>query len=271
MPATVLDRPINAPNDLAKWEFSSNVRGLLLAFDHSRNAAESFAKVISDFMMASNKGTTIERGRQPPGQEHSLQSRGRDLEAEMNSFDGRREPWWNACTPRWLVDPRTPGTFVMRRIGPLLAALLIALAPMLATAAELVVRGSDGDTITVMVDRVPHRARLNAIDALKLGQPFSAQSKRAQSDLVFGQTVSVGLLGNLESGRVLARADHSAASGTVGQRDAAVALAEHVVERSPQFELPVVSGHEVGPDVRLRRGARLQEARGVTDLRIFQV
>ena len=54
-----------------------------------------------------------------------------------------------------------------------------------------VVAVADGDTFTVLDGATQVRIRLEGIDAPEKGQPFSAKSKQAVSDLVFGQVVRV--------------------------------------------------------------------------------
>ena len=53
-----------------------------------------------------------------------------------------------------------------------------------------VVRVTDGDTITLLVDgRRQYKIRLGEIDAPEGGQPFGRAAKRMLSDLVFGRTI----------------------------------------------------------------------------------
>jgi endonuclease YncB( thermonuclease family) len=54
-----------------------------------------------------------------------------------------------------------------------------------------VVGVSDGDTITVLVDKKPIKIRLEGIDAPEAKQSFGNRSKQALSDLVFGKEVRV--------------------------------------------------------------------------------
>ena len=55
-----------------------------------------------------------------------------------------------------------------------------------------VVSVADGDTITVLDDaKTQYKVRLDAIDAPELGQPFGQASKKALSEMVFGQDVVV--------------------------------------------------------------------------------
>ncbi|MCE9533787.1 MAG: thermonuclease family protein [Planctomycetes bacterium] len=50
---------------------------------------------------------------------------------------------------------------------------------------------SDGDTITVLVDKTTHKIRLNGIDAPESGQVFGTKSKQALGDKVFGKEVKI--------------------------------------------------------------------------------
>ncbi|TLD71548.1 hypothetical protein FEM03_08105 [Phragmitibacter flavus] len=71
-----------------------------------------------------------------------------------------------------------------------------------ANAAEYSVTGKvvgvhDGDTITIVdEDKVQLKIRLASIDAPESAQPFSAASKKALSDMVFGKRVRVDVQGN---------------------------------------------------------------------------
>lgn len=53
-----------------------------------------------------------------------------------------------------------------------------------------VVGVSDGDTITVLVERRPMKVRLAEIDTPEKGQPYGARAKQALSELVFGKLVT---------------------------------------------------------------------------------
>jgi micrococcal nuclease len=52
-----------------------------------------------------------------------------------------------------------------------------------------VVRIADGDTLTVLVDRMQVKVRLSEIDAPERGHDFSQRSRQALADLVFGKEV----------------------------------------------------------------------------------
>lgn len=66
-----------------------------------------------------------------------------------------------------------------------------------------VVGVSDGDTITVLVDKKPIKIRLEGIDAPESKQSFGNRSKQALSDLVFGKVVIVKKTGEDRYGRSL--------------------------------------------------------------------
>jgi micrococcal nuclease len=76
------------------------------------------------------------------------------------------------------------------------------------TAADTDLRGkvvgvSDGDTITVLVDKKPIKIRLEGIDAPETGQSFGNRSKQALSDMVFGKEVLIIKTGQDRYGRSL--------------------------------------------------------------------
>lgn len=54
-----------------------------------------------------------------------------------------------------------------------------------------VVGVADGDTITVLMNETEYKVRLHGIDAPERFQPYSDESKRLLSDLVFGKMVTV--------------------------------------------------------------------------------
>jgi endonuclease YncB( thermonuclease family) len=78
----------------------------------------------------------------------------------------------------------------------LLGALLIGDDPLVGG----VVRVTDGDTITVLLDQQQIKIRLSAIDAPERGQDFGQKSKEALADLVFGKEVRVETHGSRLSG-----------------------------------------------------------------------
>ena len=66
-----------------------------------------------------------------------------------------------------------------------------------------VVKVTDGDTITVLVDQQQIKIRLNAIDAPEQGQDFGQKSKEALADLVFGKEVRIETHGKDRYGRTI--------------------------------------------------------------------
>ncbi len=68
-----------------------------------------------------------------------------------------------------------------------LATFLVGAEPL----AGKVVKVTDGDTITVLVDCQEIKIRLNAINAPERGQDFGQKSKDALADLVFGKEVRI--------------------------------------------------------------------------------
>jgi endonuclease YncB( thermonuclease family) len=66
-----------------------------------------------------------------------------------------------------------------------------------------VVSISDGDTVTVLLDRTQHKIRLEHIDAPESGQAFGTKAKKALGDLVFGKEVKVKWTGRDKTKRIL--------------------------------------------------------------------
>ena len=66
-----------------------------------------------------------------------------------------------------------------------------------------VVKVTDGDTITVLVENQQIKIRLNQIDAPEHGQDFGQKSKDALADLVFEKEVRVVTHGKDRYGRVV--------------------------------------------------------------------
>jgi micrococcal nuclease len=81
----------------------------------------------------------------------------------------------------------------------LLATFLIAADPLTGK----VVKVTDGNTLTVLVDRQEIKIRLNAIDAPERGQDFGQKSKEALADLVFGKEVRIETHGKDRYGRTI--------------------------------------------------------------------
>jgi endonuclease YncB( thermonuclease family) len=66
-----------------------------------------------------------------------------------------------------------------------------------------VVKVTDGDTITVLVEKQQIKIRLSAIDAPERGQDFGQKSKEALADLVFGKEVRIETHGKDRYGRTI--------------------------------------------------------------------
>lgn len=64
---------------------------------------------------------------------------------------------------------------------------------------------SDGDTLTVLVDRMQVKIPLEGIDAPEKSQAFGSKAKQALTDLVAGKSVEVHKTGEDRYGRTLAR------------------------------------------------------------------
>ena len=73
----------------------------------------------------------------------------------------------------------------------LAACLLVAQLSFAAELTGLAVGVSDGDTITVLVDKTPYKIRLAGIDAPESRQEFGQASKQHLSALVYRKTVTV--------------------------------------------------------------------------------
>jgi len=64
---------------------------------------------------------------------------------------------------------------------------------------------SDGDTLTVLVERQQVKVRLVEIDAPEKGQAFGNRSKQSLSDLCFDRTATLADKGKDRYGRTLAQ------------------------------------------------------------------
>lgn len=81
--------------------------------------------------------------------------------------------------------------------------LAITLALMTPELTGKVVAIADGDTLTVLVDKVGVKIRLDGIDAPERAQPFGTRSREKLSELVFGKTVRVVTKGSDRYGRTI--------------------------------------------------------------------
>ena len=84
-------------------------------------------------------------------------------------------------------------------------ALLAAASVTYADFTGKVVAVADGDTITVLHERVQVKVRLTEIDAPEKKQAFGNRSKQSLSDLCFGKTATLADKGKDRYGRTLAR------------------------------------------------------------------
>ena len=64
---------------------------------------------------------------------------------------------------------------------------------------------SDGDTLTVLVDKKPIKIRIAEIDAPESKQPFGARSKQSMSDLCFRSVADVVEVARDRYGRTVAK------------------------------------------------------------------
>ncbi len=90
------------------------------------------------------------------------------------------------------------------------ALILLSILPLeppetVATFTGKVVSISDGDTLTMLVDRKQVKVRLEGIDAPEKSQAFGAKAKDALTELVAGKVVTIHKTGEDRYGRTLAR------------------------------------------------------------------
>src|SRR5436305_14660114 len=99
---------------------------------------------------------------------------------------------------------------LMRHVGQSLLLILVFLIPVrdVVSAADdftgKVVGVNDGDTITVLKDRIPVKVRLFGIDCPETGQDFGSRAKGATSEMAFGKVVTVHPRRNDRYGRTVA-------------------------------------------------------------------
>lgn len=104
----------------------------------------------------------------------------------------------------------------MYTIRTLITAALVGLFPCTAMAATLtgkVVGISDGDTLTVLEGKTPHRIRLNAIDAPERKQDFGDASKKSLSEICFGRPATVDFQETDKYARIIGDVSCQAADG----------------------------------------------------------
>lgn len=92
-------------------------------------------------------------------------------------------------------------TFGVKLLFPFLLSLVfISAAP---TLTGRVIGISDGDTITILVNKKQHRIRLHGIEAPEKRQAYGKRAKQFTSDMVFGDTVTVITHGEDRYGRIV--------------------------------------------------------------------
>jgi len=107
-----------------------------------------------------------------------------------------------AADPSPRLDPLTDPPYVAKKP----VAETPAVKPTIAKGEKVegkVVGVTDGDTLTLLVDKTQYKIRLQGIDAPESAQPFGTQAKKALSDKVFGKTVKVLSQGADKYGRTL--------------------------------------------------------------------
>lgn len=90
------------------------------------------------------------------------------------------------------------------RTAFILLALLLPFAPAFGATIWNVVGISDGDSLTVLVDKRPVKIRLANIDAPERGQAFGQRAKESLSDLCWNASVTYTLQGIDRYGRSVA-------------------------------------------------------------------
>lgn len=105
-----------------------------------------------------------------------------------------------------------------------------------------VVGVTDGDTLTAIVNDRQIKVRLNGIDAPEKKQAFGDASKRALSDLVFGQRVSIVPLGKDRWGRTIAEV-FTVGGRRVGLAMVSQGMAWHFVRYAPT-DLPLADAEK---------------------------
>lgn len=93
----------------------------------------------------------------------------------------------------------------MNRISVLLVVLSLTPFANAETITGRVVKVTDGDTITVLVDRAQRRIRLSEIDAPERSQPFGNRARQALAGLVANRVVVVEVTDTDRYGRLIGR------------------------------------------------------------------
>jgi micrococcal nuclease len=128
-----------------------------------------------------------------------------------------------------------------------LCAAAAAKAPAIkATREGKVIGVTDGDTVTVLVEKKPVKVRLEGIDAPEAKQAYGAKAKRHLSALAFGKECSVQATGRDRYGRVLGYL--LVAGEDVNERMVAEGFAWHFQKYNdePRFTAAEASAREAG-------------------------
>lgn len=92
----------------------------------------------------------------------------------------------------------------MKRLSILSLLIFLSIGQALAFSGQ-VIGISDGDTLTVLVDKKPIKVRIAEIDAPESKQPFGVRSKQSLSDLCFRVVADVVEVARDRYGRTVAR------------------------------------------------------------------
>ena len=135
---------------------------------------------------------------------------------------------------------RSQNTWLVRAVRiPFL--LLVALAPCLGLAdfAGRVVKVTDGDTLTVLVNRKQIRVRLDGIDAPEQGQAFGKRSRQSLSDMCAAKIAVIMDRGKDQYGRTIGRVSCAGADANSEQlrRGMAWVFTRYVPRGSALYEL----------------------------------
>jgi endonuclease YncB( thermonuclease family) len=102
-----------------------------------------------------------------------------------------------------------------------------------------VVKNSDGDTLTVLVDKKQIRVRLDAIDAPEQGQAFGKRSQQSLAELCAAKDARVAERGNDRYGRTIGVVTCAAMDANAEQLRCGMAwvYVKYAPKGSPLFEL----------------------------------
>ncbi|MGE5525753.1 MAG: thermonuclease family protein [Rhodospirillaceae bacterium] len=116
----------------------------------------------------------------------------------------------------------------------------------------VVVGVTDGDTLTVLVDRHRIRVRLSGIDAPERGQPYGARARQSLADLCYDRIATVATAGTDRYGRTLGVVS---CEGIVANREQVRRGLAWVYTRYTRRDSPL---HAVQLEARTRRRALWQ-------------